>query len=71
MNYNIQLQGLDCEACKKITEKRIGRIEGVMTVNVDLSQKTANVQTNRALSQQEVEEVLKDTEYKVIKISEA
>lgn len=70
MNYKIQLQGLDCDACKKITEKRIGRIEGVETVNVDLSQKTADVQASRALSQQEVEEALKDTEYKIITISE-
>ena len=65
MNYKIQLQGLHCEACKKITEKRIGKLEGVNSVSVDLSQQTALVQTNRSLSQTEVEEALKDTEYKI------
>lgn len=65
MNYKIQLQGLHCEACKKITEKRIGKLEGVGSVNVDLNQQTVLVQSNRSLSQTEVEETLKDTEYKI------
>jgi len=65
MNYKIQLQGLHCEACKKITEKRIGKLEGVSSVNVDLNQQTALVQSNRSLSQTEIERVLKDTEYKI------
>lgn len=65
MNYKIQLQGLHCEACKKIAERRIGKLEGVNSVNVDLNQQTALVQAYRSLSQAEVEEVLKDTEYKI------
>ena len=65
MNYKIKLQGLHCEACKKIAEKRIGKLEGVSSVNVDLNQQTALVQTNRSLSQTEVEGALKNTEYKI------
>ncbi|MFA5776358.1 MAG: heavy metal-associated domain-containing protein [Patescibacteria group bacterium] len=66
MNYKIKLQGLHCEACKKIAEKRIGKLKGVGSVNVDLNQQTVLVQSNRSLSQTEIEGVLKDTEYKII-----
>lgn len=65
MNYRIQLQDLHCEACKKISEKRIGRLEGVTSVNVDLPQQVAQIQANRIILRSEIEEVLKDTEYKV------
>ncbi|EKD99973.1 MAG: hypothetical protein ACD_22C00126G0004 [uncultured bacterium] len=65
MNYKIQLQGLHCEACKKISEKRIGKLEGVTSVNVDLPQQVAQIQANRIILRSEIEEVLKDTEYKV------
>ena len=70
MNYKIQLQGLHCEACKKIAEKRISKLEGVNSVSVDLHQQTALVQTDRSLSQTEVEEALKDTAYKVTALAE-
>ncbi|PJA87110.1 MAG: hypothetical protein CO141_01220 [Candidatus Moranbacteria bacterium CG_4_9_14_3_um_filter_42_9] len=70
MNYQIQLQGLHCESCKKITEKRIGKLEGVTSVNVDISQQTALVRSERALNQTEVEEALKDTAYKITALTE-
>jgi copper chaperone CopZ len=70
MHYLVTLQGLHCEACKKITEKRIGKIEGVSSTITDLANQTVSVQANRALTLQDVEEVLKDTEYKVTAFTE-
>ncbi len=70
MNYSIQLQGLHCEACKKITEKRIGRLDGVSSAVTDLTNQTVTVTTDRILSLQEIEEILKDTEYKVTALTE-
>ena len=70
MNYKIQLQGLHCKSCKKIIEKRLGTLEGVTLVNVDISQQTALVRSDRGLNQTEVEEALKDTAYKIIALTE-
>lgn len=62
----IQLFGLHCEACKKLTEKKIGKIDGVTNVNVDLSTQVAEVQTERSLSNEEVNSVLEGTQYKAV-----
>jgi copper chaperone CopZ len=65
MNYKAQLQGLHCEACKKITQKRLGKLEGVTLVNVDIDAQTALIESANVINQNQVEEILKDTEYKV------
>ncbi len=70
MKYKIQLQGLHCEACKKISEKRLSKLEGVNSVEVILENQTALVQTSRIVDQSEIENILKDTEYKVTAITE-
>lgn len=65
MNYKVQLQGLHCDACKKITQKRLGKLEGVTLVTVDIDTQTALIESTDRIEQNQVEEVLKDTEYKV------
>jgi copper chaperone CopZ len=70
MNYKIQLQGLHCESCKKITEKRIGNINGVISIEVDLQNQTGNIVSTNTISKNDIENVLKDTDYKILAIQE-
>lgn len=70
MNYKLQLQGLHCDSCKKITEKRLGKVEGVTSVNVNMEDQTALIKSERTLSQTAAENILKDTEYKVTALTE-
>ncbi len=70
MKYKIQLQGLHCEACKKITQKRLGKLEGVTLVTVDVDTQSARVDSTSMIVRQQVESVLKDTDYKVTAVTE-
>jgi copper chaperone CopZ len=70
MNYKIQLQGLHCDACKKIIQKRLGKLEGVTLVTVGLDTQSALVESTSTIVLQQVEGVLKDTDYKVTTVVE-
>lgn len=62
----IKLSGLTCPACKKVTEKRIGGIEGVTKVEVTIDSGIAVIDANKEVTILEIKEVLKDTPYQVI-----
>lgn len=62
----IQLSGLTCPACKKVTEKRISGLNGVLKVEVTVDSGIAVIDADREISIAEIEDVLKDTPYKVI-----
>ena len=62
----ITLTGLTCPACKKITEKRIGGLDGVTNVETTIETGLVAIETNREISAQEINNVLKDTPYKTI-----
>lgn len=70
MNYKIQLQGLHCDACKMITQKRLERLEGVGLVTIDLGAQTALIQRSSLIVRAQVEDALKDTDYKIINVME-
>lgn len=61
----IQLSGLTCEACKKVTEKRIARIQGVQSVNVDPTTGKGTIIADHAIHADEVIKVLEGTHYKL------
>lgn len=60
---NIQLNGLTCNACKQVSERRIKRIQGVQTVTVDIKTGSTEIIADRAISPLEVQSVLKGTDY--------
>lgn len=60
-----QLSGLHCESCKKITEKRIQKIEGVTQAKTDLETGALSITADREISKQEVTQVLEGTDYQV------
>lgn len=62
----ITLTGLTCPACKKITEKRIGGLDGVTNVETTIETGLVVIEVNREISAQEINNVLKDTPYKTI-----
>ncbi len=62
----IKLSGLTCPACKKVTEKRIGGIEGVTKVEVTIDSGIAVIDANKEVTILEIKEALRDTPYQVI-----
>ena len=65
-SQTIKLSGLTCPACKKLTEKRIGALDGVINVEVDVGSGIAAIEADRKITMMEIREVLKDTSYEVI-----
>lgn len=57
------LSGLTCTACKKVSEKRIGAISGVQSVNVDLKTHKAMVVADSNLSLDQIQTSLSNTPY--------
>ncbi|MEP7167424.1 MAG: heavy metal-associated domain-containing protein [Candidatus Woesebacteria bacterium] len=66
MQQTITLSGLTCPACKKVTEKRIGKLDGVTSVNVSLETGIATIEALKELSVVDVQNVLQDTPYSVV-----
>lgn len=66
MKQTITLTGLTCPACKKITEKRIGGLDGVTKVETTIDTGSVTIIASREISAQEINNVLKDTPYKTI-----
>lgn len=60
-----QLSGLHCESCKKITEKRAKKIEGVTQAETNLETGELSITAGREISQEEVTKVLEGTDYQV------
>lgn len=64
-SYQFQVEGLSCQACQKIIQKKLGSVKGVSGVNVDLKGKL-EVKAEREVSKSELVEALKDTDYKIL-----
>jgi copper chaperone CopZ len=67
MNRIFKLSGLTCPACKKIIEKKLYSIHGVIGAIVDLKAQTVSIDSNREIKILEIKELLADTQYEVIK----
>lgn len=62
---NFQLTGLHCESCKKISEKRVKKIEGVADAITNLETGELTVTGERAITKQEITTALEGTDYQV------
>lgn len=62
----LQLSGLHCESCKKITEKRVNKIEGVENSEVNLEACTVHITADRPIDKSEVQTALEGTHYQVL-----
>lgn len=60
-----QLSGLHCKSCKKISEKRVKKIEGVTEATTNLESGDLTITSNRDIAKTEVIKSLEGTDYKV------
>ena len=58
------ISGMTCEACAKLTTKRIKNIAGVHDASVDLATKTATVQAERSITAGELNAAFGDSNYR-------
>ena len=58
------ISGMTCEACTKLTAKRIKNIDGVHDARVDLAAKTAIVEAERLITAQEINTAFGDSNYR-------
>lgn len=61
----IQLSGLTCASCQKLTSKRIKTITDVKDVTVEITGET-QIKATREILEDEVKQVLKGTHYTVV-----
>lgn len=61
---NFKISGLTCDACVKLSTKRIGRIPGVSVVQVDKDSGQSSLVATREVTLAEINESLKGTEYR-------
>lgn len=61
---HFNLAGLTCEACVRLIQKRLGKIEGVQSVSVDATG-AATVSAVREISNEEVKTALAGTSYSI------
>lgn len=62
---SFKLKGLTCEACQKLTSRRIQRIPGVHAVTVDLASGIASLTADRNIARTEIQSSLEGTHYTV------
>lgn len=60
-----QLSGLHCESCKKISEKRVVKIEGVSEATTNIETGNLTINGNRVVAKEEVIKALEGTDYQV------
>lgn len=60
------LSGLTCPACKKISEKRLSTIPGIMRVEVNLDSGAAVIEAERKINSDEIRSALQNTSYQLI-----
>jgi copper chaperone CopZ len=60
-----QLSGLHCESCKKISERRVKKIEGVTEATTNVETGDLNIGGNRSIDKAEIVKALEGTDYQV------
>ncbi len=66
MKIDFKLEGLSCEACVKLSAKRIGRLAGVSGVAIDRDSGQAQVTADRAITLAEINQTLSGTDYRAV-----
>lgn len=65
VNTTVTINGITCDACVKLIEKRVLRIPGVKDVIVDRDCGKTTVIADKKIAQEDIEYVLSDTEYTI------
>lgn len=70
MRKEITIEGMKCEGCSNAVKQRFLGVEGVNDVIVNLEAKSALIEGNSAIDENELRESLSDTNYSVVGIKE-
>lgn len=62
---NVKLVGLTCEACVKLSKRRVEKIDGVTQANIKLSG-DAEIKSERMISKKEIRDALDGSDYDVL-----
>lgn len=68
MKKTLKIEGMMCKHCQKHVEDALNKIEGVISVVVNLSDKTAIVELNTEVSNEKLANAVKDAGYDVLSI---
>ncbi|WP_244833761.1 heavy metal translocating P-type ATPase [Clostridium sp. BJN0001] len=66
MKYELNIEGMMCEHCKKHVEDALNGINGVKSVNVELDKNKAFVESDRDIKKEEFIKVIESAGYKIV-----
>ena len=64
-SLNINLSGLKCNACVKLVKSKVGKIDGIKSVDVNLSGETCII-SERLVTKDEIKHALAETDFGII-----
>ncbi|MDK2951905.1 MAG: copper chaperone [Kosmotogales bacterium] len=68
MFHKLYIKGMSCEHCKKRVEEALKNHEAIRTVKVNLDDGTADLDTIRDMRFDELNEVIQNSGYELVKI---
>ncbi len=68
MNKTLTISGMSCGHCAARVEKALNKLEGV-DAKVDLKKHTAKLEMSREISDEELKQVIDDTGYELVEIT--
>ncbi|MBU3126971.1 heavy-metal-associated domain-containing protein [Clostridium tagluense] len=66
MIKKILIEGMKCENCVKHVKEAVGSVEGVISVDVNLSNKSVIIETNTEVSDEAIKLAVNSEKYKVV-----
>ena len=64
-SLNINLSGLKCNACVKLVKSKVVKIDGIKSVDVNLSGETCII-SERLVTKDEIKHALSETDFGII-----
>ncbi|GCD11906.1 heavy-metal-associated domain-containing protein [Clostridium tagluense] len=66
MKKKILVEGMKCENCVKHVKEAVGSVEGVISADVNLSNKSVIIETNTEVSDEAIKLAVNSEKYKVV-----
>jgi copper chaperone CopZ len=64
--YKFSIKGTHCNSCKRLIEKKIEKLEGILSVMVDFNNGNTEVVADRKITKEEIQSALEGTQYQLI-----
>lgn len=66
MKTELKIEGMMCQHCQKHVNDALSKMEGVVSVDVNLEAKTATVEAGREISREEFKKVIEEAGYELV-----